>query len=99
MAEPEELQADGVAGEPIRLPIAHGPATGYAWELELPTGVERIEDEPGEEPPADARLGGSAGGRLRVRAPSGQHVILARLVRPWEPDRPARTVLIRLNVR
>jgi predicted secreted protein len=99
VVEREELEAQGVAGEPITLPIAHGPATGYGWELELPPGVEQIEDEPGEELPPDVRLGGAAGGHPRVRAPAGDHVILARLVRPWEPDHPARTVRIHLHVR
>ena len=104
MGEPEpaaweELEAEGVAGTPIALPITVGPPTGYDWELVLPAGVERLEDEPGKTLGPDVRLGGSTGGRLRVRAPSGDHVIVARLVRPWEPDRPARTVRIRLHVR
>ena len=99
MVEPEDLETMGVAGKPILLPIAHGPATGYDWELDLPAGVERTEDAPGEEPPEDVRLGGSSGSHLCVTAPPGDHVIVARLVRPWERDRPARTVRIHLYVR
>ena len=99
MVEPEEFDVEGVADEPITLPITVGPATGYEWELELPTGVEQLDDEPGEEPAAHERLGGSRGAHLRVRAPAGEHVILARLARPWERDHPERIVRLRLDVR
>ncbi len=99
MSQPvEELSARGKAGEPIVLPIATGPATGHAWRLELPEGVQRIADGP--ERPVDpaARLGAAAGGYLRVTAPRGEYVIIARLARPWEADRPVRVVRIRLHV-
>jgi hypothetical protein len=43
-------------------------------------------------------LGGAAGGYLQVTAPRGEHVITARLARPWEPDKPVRVVTIRLHV-
>jgi predicted secreted protein len=99
VVEPEELDVEGAAGEPITLPITVGPATGYEWELELPAGVEQLDDEPGEEPAEHERLGGSTGAHLRVRAPAGEHVILARLARPWERDRPERVVRLRLDVR
>src|SRR5450759_387809 len=42
----EYLDVEGKAGQPIALPIAAGPATGYAWSLALPEGVERTEDGP-----------------------------------------------------
>lgn len=94
----EELAAQGKAGEPITLPIARGPATGYEWRLELPQGVQRIEDGPA--PPVDpsVRSGGAAGGYLRVTAAPGDYVILGKLMRPWDPSRPARFVRIRLHV-
>jgi len=94
----EDLTAEGKAGEPITLPIASGPATGYAWRLELPDGVERIEDGPERPLDPSVRLGGAAGGYLRVTAPPGDYVIIARLARPWEPERPARVVRIRLHI-
>ena len=96
--EPEEFEVEGVAGEPIRLPITTGPATGYAWNLELPDGVERIEDEPGQKLDPSVRLGGAEGGHLQVTATGGDHVIVARLARPWEPDQPIRVVKIQLHV-
>jgi predicted secreted protein len=96
--EPEELEAEGVAGEPITLPITTGPATGYGWQLELPDGVERIEDEPGQTLDPSVRLGGAEGGHLQVTAPSGDHIIIARLARPWEPDQPVRVARIHLRV-
>jgi len=99
VAEPEELEVEGLAGEPLDLPIGGGPPAGYSWELELPPGVERLADSSGDEPPPDVLLGGSRGARVRVRAPAGEHVILGKLVRPWQPDEPARTVRIRLRVR
>jgi hypothetical protein len=48
--------------------------------------------EPGE------RLGGAGGGNLRVTAPAGEHVLTARLARPWQPDAPIRVVRVRLHV-
>lgn len=95
----EELEAHGEAGEAIALPISVGPPTGYKWEIELPPGVERLTDAPGVEPEAAVRLGSGRGGALRVRAPRGEHVIAARLVRPWEPDQPIRQVRIRVHCR
>jgi predicted secreted protein len=94
----EYLDAEGKAGEAIALPIAGGPATGYAWRLELPQGVERIEDAPARTLDPSVRLGGAEGGYLQVTAPRGEYVITARLARPWEPDKPVRVVTIRLHV-
>lgn len=97
--EPSEyLDVKGTAGEAITLPIATGPATGHVWKLELPEGVERIEDGPERPVEPAERLGGASGGHLRIRAPRGVHTIIARLARPWEPDRPTRVVRIRVDV-
>jgi predicted secreted protein len=99
LPEPSEtMDVEGKAGEPITLPIASGPATGYAWRLDLPEGVARIEDGPPRTVQPAERLGGATGGYLRVTAPAGEHLVVARLARPWEPDRPARVVSIRLHV-
>jgi predicted secreted protein len=98
-AEAEELEVDGVAGEPITLPIWTGPATGYAWQLELPPGVVRIEDAPARAVDPSARLGGAEGGAMRVTAPAGEFVIEGRLARPWDPQDAVRVVRIRLHVR
>jgi len=97
-ADAEKLNARGTAGEPIELPIAHGPATGYSWKLELPDGVERIEDGPQKSIDPVTRLGAAVGGAIRVMARKGEHRIHARLVRPWQPDNPARVVEIALTV-
>ena len=94
----EYLDVDGKAGEAIALPIAAGPATGHSWRLDLPAGVERIDDAPGRSLDPSVRLGGAEGGYLQVKAPRGEYVILARLARPWEPDNPIRVVTIRLHV-
>jgi predicted secreted protein len=94
----EQFEAAGNAGQAIALPIANGPATGYAWRLSLPQGVERIEDGPARPIDPSAELGGAAGGSLRVRAPAGDHVITAHLVRPWQPDKPVRVAIIRLHI-
>ena len=95
---PEYLDIEGKAGEVIALPIAGGPATGYAWRLELPAGVERVEDSPERPLDPSVRLGGAAGGYLQITAPRGEYVVSARLSRPWEPDNPVRVVTIRLHV-
>jgi predicted secreted protein len=94
----ESFDVTGKAGQPIALPIASGPATGYAWSLDLPEGVERIGDGPERMVDPSARLGGASGGYLRVTAPGGDHIIIARLARPWQPDHPVRMVEIRLHV-
>jgi predicted secreted protein len=98
MAPSEHLEVEGKAGEPVALPIASGPATGYVWTLELPDGVQRIDDGPERPVDRSMRLGGASGGYLQVIAPRGSHVIIGRLARPWEPDRPVRVVEIRLHV-
>ena len=94
----EYFDVEGKAGEPITLPIAGGPATGHAWRLELPAGVTRIDDGPERKVDPSVALGGASGGYLRVTAPHGDHIVSARLARPWEPDRPVRVVEIRLHV-
>lgn len=94
----EYLDTEGKAGEAIALPIAAGPATGYSWRLDLPAGVKRTEDSPGRTLDPSVRLGGAEGGYLQVTAPRGEHVIVARLARPWEADNAVRIVTIRLHV-
>jgi predicted secreted protein len=98
MEPADEVDVSGAEGAPIVLPIKNGPATGYAWHLELPPGVVRIEDSPGSPPDRSESLGGSAGGFLRVTAPRGEHVVVARLARPWERQAPVKTVRVRLRV-
>lgn len=97
-AEPEEFQVQGVAGVPIALPISTGPATGYGWEFDLPEGVERLPDAGERDVPASGYAGGALGGRVQVAAVPGEHVLTARLVRPWRRDAPIRTVRIHLSV-
>ena len=95
---PEDFDVDGVPGEPIALPISPGPATGHRWYLDLPEGVHRIDDEPGREPDEKHAMGGSLGGRLRVTALHGDHLITAILARPWELPAAVRCVRIHLHV-
>jgi hypothetical protein len=42
--------------------------------------------------------GGALGGRIQVKAVAGEHVLTARLVRPWRRDAPIRMVRIYLSV-
>lgn len=94
----EKFDIDGVAGEPIVLPIGPGPATGHSWTLELPPGVQRLPDTAPVAPEPGVQLGAAQGSRMQVKAPVGEHTILARLGRPWE-QRPVRSVRIVLHVR
>jgi predicted secreted protein len=94
----EELHVEGEAGRPIELPLTTGPATGYSWTLELPAGMRRLDDGPGAPPPVGQALGGASHAPLRVQADAGTYDVVARLVRPWEPDRPARTVTLHIDV-
>lgn len=94
---PEELQIVGCAGVPIVLPLSVGPATGYEWALEVPTGVVRIADSDPDDAADPDRLGAPSGGRLRIIAVEGQHELRARLARPWE-EGAERDVVIRLRV-
>ena len=96
--DPENITLHGIAGHPIELPIAAGPATGHVWKLELPDGVERIDDGPQRPVDPLTRLGGASGGFLRVKAVKGEYLITGRLARPWEPDKPVRVVQIHLQV-
>jgi predicted secreted protein len=93
------MHASGRRGEPIPLPIAGGPATGYAWHLDLPAGVQRIANGPPRTVDPASALGAPSGGNLRVEAVSaGDYVITARLARPWELDRPVRVIRLNLHV-
>ena len=97
-AGPEEFQVEGVVGLPITLPISTGPATGYGWEFDLPDGVERLPDAPEMDVTTAGQSGGALGGRIQVKAVAGEHVLTARLVRPWRRDAPIRMVRIYLSV-
>jgi predicted secreted protein len=91
-----DLELGGVAGAPVALSIGGAPVTGYRWELTLPDGVTRVDDPSAR---ADLTPGAGSGARIRVvAAEPGEYVVLARLVRPWEPDRPARELRIALHV-
>jgi predicted secreted protein len=98
MEHSEQYDLEGKAGEPIALPIAPGPPTGYEWTLELPSGVERIEDESERSINPSTYLGSATSGRLQVRAQRGDYVVTARLARPWQPHQPVRVVSIRLHI-
>ena len=95
----EDVSVSGRQHEPIQLPIAGGPATGYAWRLDLPEGVRQIEDGPPRTPDPGAAVGGATSGYLRVEADRpGDFVVTAHLARPWQPDRPIRIVRITIDV-
>ena len=88
----------GKGGQPIDLPIAQGPPTGHVWLLQLPSGVHQIDSGPPRPIAPDRAMGAGSGAALRVEAKPGEYMIVANLVRPWEPDKIARQVRIRLLV-
>ncbi|HEY4029767.1 MAG TPA: protease inhibitor I42 family protein [Caulobacteraceae bacterium] len=94
----EVIELSGVAGDVIELPMRDGPATGYTWQLSLPNNVFRIADGPEREPNPASALGSATGGAYRVTAQRGDHVIGARLARPWAPGDAVRVLEIRLHV-
>ena len=101
--EPEHIELTAEAGKPIELPLPRGAANGFSWQLLLPVGVtiapttvsNRLEEshagEPGE--PGEPVAGHAAA----ICASLGTHEIEARLVRPWLPQAPIRTILIQLT--
>jgi predicted secreted protein len=94
----EQFDVHGLAGQAVILPIALGPATGHVWQLELPEGVSRIDNGPSTKVESAGEIGSGRGAHLRVTAPRGDHVIMARLARPWELGQPVRVVRIRLHI-
>lgn len=96
----DTVAVQGQAGVAIELPVARGSATGYDWVLDLPQGIAPAEDGPGTPPPPGRSLGAISGAHLRVTATApGRYKLTARLIRSWEPDAPARTVEIDLDVK
>jgi predicted secreted protein len=85
----------GKAGVPIALPLTSGPATGYHWTFDLPEGVERYADSV---VPISSHVYGAPGGNIRLKAVAGEHLVTARLIRPWKPNEPIRTARIHLSV-
>jgi len=98
MEEIDPVIVMGVSGQAVELPVADGPATGYSWMLDLPPGVVRIDDASAQPTNLARSLGASASGALRVLAPKGTYRITARLVRPWEQDKPVQTMRIDLVI-
>ncbi len=96
--EIERLNVHGTAGSPIELPISHGALTGHSWTLNLPDGVERIDDGPQKPVDPLTKPGASIRGAIRVKARKGEYQITARLARSWQPENPARVVEIALTV-
>lgn len=95
----EEFELQGKAGQPVALPIGPGPATGYTWTLNMPAGLQQLDNAAGPEVPAANQLGGAVAGAMRVVAASpGDYTIEGRLARPWDPEDVARTVRIRLHI-
>jgi predicted secreted protein len=95
----DEVHLAGGQHEPITLPIAEGPATGYEWQLDLPEGVRRIDDGPPRTPEPGTAVGGAVSGYLRVEVDRpGDFIVTARLARPWELDQPIRIVRIMITV-
>ena len=97
IVEPERIELTAEAGKPIELPLPRGAANGISWRLLLPVGVtiapinvsKRLDESQAGEP--------AAGHAAAVCASLGTHEIEARLVRPWLPQAPIRTILIQLT--
>lgn len=98
MAAIDTVTIQAEAGVKVALPVMRGPATGYQWSLSLPEGVSQIDDTPGPPVPPDQHLGAASAAALSVVARPGVYRIVATLARPWEPDKPVRTVVILLTV-
>ena len=93
MTERSILQAKSKDEQPagrIELPLTTGPATGYAWTLELPAGISPSGRRSRRARSAGQDLGGASHASLRVQADAGTSRVVARLARPWGAGSPAR---------
>ncbi len=86
-----------MVGEPVRLVLGNVAATGYDWQLE-PTSAVRLLDGPLQDDPLRAPGDAVEQSLLVVPLAPGQLVLRLRLVRPWEPDQPIRTMTRVLDV-
>jgi len=86
-----------VVGEPVRLALGKVAPTGHDWQLE-PTSAVRLLDEPLQDDPPRAPGDAVEQSLLVVPLAPGQLVLRLRLVRPWEPDQPIRTMIRVLDV-
>ena len=86
-----------VLGAAVQIPLGAAPATGAEWQLE-PTAAVRV-IEPTADQGGPSAPGGAAPQVLTVVPEQlGQLTLHLRLVRPWEPDQPIRSITCVLDV-
>lgn len=93
----DESVLQAVRGQPLRIRLSLGPATGYQWQLQPGAAVEVLDEQP---PPGNAAPGDAVVQELIV-VPHvvGAVELVLGLVRPWQPDQPLRTRTVVLQVR
>lgn len=87
-----------VLGKPVQVPLGAATATGYERQLESTAAahvIEGVADQGGPSVP------GTAAQQVLMVLPAQVGLIFRRLqlVRPWEPDRPIRSITCVLDVR
>jgi hypothetical protein len=92
-----ETVIPAVLGDPVQIPLGESSANGYEWQLEPTPAVRVIEPTPDQVSPS------APGGAVElvltvVPERLGQLRLHLRLVRPWEPDQPIRSITFVLDV-
>jgi len=100
MSTHERITVHGEAGTPVALPLPLPVVAGYQWRVTLPPGVRLVPEPDADAATGTGTLGDDIGSdhQLVVADATGEYGIVAELARPWEPDRPVRTIRCTLRV-
>lgn len=98
----ENHTIEGIEGNDIALPLGTSGATGFRWDVDLPSGLRLVDKSSvntGKEAEHAAQAGSGPVQQLSVTGVAGVYQVSAKLIRPWDKANPIRHALIQLTIR